>query len=226
MKKIITLLLAMVIAGTCLTACNGKDKQTGNGKGETTEVNSNQTDKTAETTKEEAETEETKNELFRSLSHRIFGDDTTIYLSVPDWPEVEKGYTTLFILDGIEYIAVTGNRDGENDESVISSLSTAHECAFDNFVGAIQNRSKVKSLTVTSESTETINGIEVYRYEGVLNVDDESMPEVYACGYSFVYEGIPCNITASVIDETQDQEMIDELKTLVEAMIPTIRTVE
>lgn len=228
MKKGIALLLAMVIAGTCLTACNGKDKQTGNGKGELTEVNSNQTDKTAETTKDEAESEETeKNELFRDYPHRIAGVSTDgIYIDVPNWHEIEKGYTYVFILSGVEYVAVTWDPALRDDESIISSLSTVHDSMFEDFVNSIQNYSYVTSLTVTSESTETINGMEVYRYEGILNTDDSKIKEVYAIGYSFVFEGMPINVTGSVIDEAQEQEMIDELRTIVEAMIPTIRTVE
>lgn len=224
-------LAAIILAGVMLlglTACEDGDKKSGNGAGEPTEVDVKITDKAAETTKEAEETEVAEdNELFREWPHRIAGKSAEgIFIDVPYWHEIEKGYTFLFILSGVEYVAVSWTPDYRDDDSIISSLSTVHEKTFEKFKAGIQNHSNVNSLTVTTESTETINGMEVYRYEGILNTDDSKIQEVYAVGYSFVFEGMPINVIGSVIDPEQDQEMIDELRTIVDAMIPTIRTTE
>lgn len=228
MKKGIALLLATVIMSTCLAACGDKDKKTENGNGEATEVKVDQTDETAETTKEEEETEEeADDELFREWPHRIAGKSAEgIFIDVPYWHEIGKGYTYLFILSGVEYVAVSWDPDYRDDDSVISSLSTVHEKAFEKFIEGVDSYTKVKGLTATTESTETINGVEVYRYEGVLNVENKALEEIYTIGYSFVFEGMPINVIGVILDEEQDPEMIDELRTIVDAMIPTIRTTE
>lgn len=42
--------------------------------------------------------------------------------------------------------------------------------------------------------------------------------------YSFIMNGIPCNVIGSVIDKSQSPEMIAEMKATVEAMIKTVRS--
>lgn len=224
-------LTAIILTGVMLlglTACSDGDKKSGNGAGEPTEVDVKITDKAAETTKEAEETEEeADDELFREWPHRIAGVPTEgIYIDVPYWHEIGKGYTYLFILSGVEYVAVSWDPDYRDDDSVISSLSTVHEKTFEKFIAGVHNYTKVKGLTATTASTETINGVEVYRYEGVLNVENKALEEIYTIGYSFVFEGMPINVIGVILDEEQDQEMIDELRTIVDAMIPTIRTTE
>jgi hypothetical protein len=224
-------LTAIILTGVMLlglTACSDGDKKSGNGAGEPTEIVIKQTDEAAETTKEAEETEEeADDELFREWPHRIAGVPTEgIYIDVPYWHEIEMGYTSLFILSGVEYVAVSWTPDYRDDESIISSLSTVHEKAFEKFIAGVDSYTKVKGLTATTESTETINGVEVYRYEGVLNVENKALEEIYTIGYSFVFEGMPINVIGVILDEEQDPEMIDELRTIVDAMIPTIRTTE
>ena len=224
-------LTAIILTGVMLlglTACSDGDKKSGNGAGEPTEIVIKQTDEAAETTKEAEETEEeADDELFREWPHRIAGVPTEgIYIDVPNWHEIGKGYTYLFILSGVEYVAVSWDPDYRDDDSVISSLSTVHEKTFEKFIAGVHNYTKVKGLTATTESTETINGVEVYRYEGVLNVENKALEEIYTIGYSFVFEGMPINVIGVILDEEQDPEMIDELRTIVDAMIPTIRTTE
>lgn len=224
-------LTAIILTGVMLlglTACSDGDKKSGNGAGEPTEVDVKITDKAAETTKEAEETEEeADDELFREWPHRIAGKSAEgIFIDVPYWHEIGKGYTYLFILSGVEYVAVSWDPDYRDDDSVISSLSTVHEKTFEKFIAGVHNYTKVKGLTATTASTETINGVEVYRYEGVLNVENKALEEIYTIGYSFVFEGMPINVIGVILDEEQDQEMIDELRTIVDAMIPTIRTTE
>ena len=88
----------------------------------------------------------------------------------------------------------------------------------------IQNYSYVNSLTVKNDSTETVNGVEVYKYEGTVNCGKDTIYDAYVIGYSFIMDGVPCTITGSVIDQAQSQDMIDEIKATVEAMIKTLRS--
>lgn len=228
MKKSIVLLLVMAIIGSCVTACDGSNKKTDKKSGETNDVNVEQTDKTEKTEKTEEESEQTENSgLLRDYSFRIAGtSDDGIWIGVPGWHEVELGYATLFSKSQEEMVVVACNKDAQDDSSVISSLSTAHESSFNEFVLAIQNYNYVTGLTVTSESTDTINGMEVYRFEGVLNIDETKIQELAAVGYSFVFDGMPITIIGYVRDEAQDQEMYDEVKAILDAMILTVKDKE
>lgn len=155
-----------------------------------------------------------------------------IYVDVPNWQKMEKGYTELFILHGIKYIAFTANRDGTTE-----NIAAAHDSAFKYFKQSIQNYSYVNSLTVKKDSTQKINGIDVYKYEGTLNCGHDTIYDAYVIGFSFILDGVPCNITGSVIAEdgktytmngkqlTVDYDKeVTEMASIVEAMIQTVRT--
>lgn len=142
-----------------------------------------------------------------------------IYVDVPNYQEIEKGFTQLYIMHGQRYVAVTVDKNTE-----ISSIEQAHEAAFEKFKQNIQNYSYVNSLKVEKSSTEIINGMEVYKYEGTLNCGRDNVYDAYVIGYSFIFDGEPCNIIGSVIDEGQSEEWINEIRSTVETMIKTVRT--
>ena len=146
-----------------------------------------------------------------------------IVIDVPNYQEIEQGYTQLYILHGIKYVAVTAAK-----KSTATELSAAHADAFTKFKENIQNYSYVNDLTVASDSVESINGIEMYKYEGTLNCaldysNRDYSYDAYVIGYSFIMDGVPCTVTGSVIDQEQPEYMIAEMKTTVEAMIQTLR---
>ena len=172
------------------------------------------------------ETEEVvENESGVALTNtfKVAGND--IYVDTPNWQAIEHGYTELFILNGIKYVAFSMHYD-----EIPSTVEEAHEIAFAKFLQNIQNYSQVNSLSIEKESTETINGIEVYRYEGTAECTNgwnlDEFYYVYMVGYSFIMDGIPCTITGSVIDKEQDPDMIDEMRDTVDAMIQTLRSEE
>ena len=47
--------------------------------------------------------------------------------------------------------------------------------------------------------------------------------ELYTIGYSFVMDGIPCSIEGTVLDESQPENMINQVKDTVNAMAQTVR---
>lgn len=144
-----------------------------------------------------------------------------IYMNVPNWQKIEEGYTDVFILHGKKYIAVTGILKSNNP-----TLSEAHEQGFKEFQMSIQNYSYVNKLIAEKEETKTINGIKVYRYEGKLNCGHDTIYDAYAVGYSFVMDGIACNIIGSVIDKSQPQDEINSMRELVDTMMMTVRSKE
>lgn len=158
------------------------------------------------------------------LSYTFKVPGKSIFVDVPNYQEIDKGFTKLFILNGERYIAITYDKN-----SSASSLEEAHNLAFGIFKDNIQNYSYVNSLTTTSESNETINGIQVYKYVGKLNCaldfsNRDNSYDAYAIGYSFIMDGIPCSIIGSVINQNQVDKDINEVTNIVEAMIKTLRS--
>lgn len=213
MKKIIVLIMVIVLA-LCVTACT--DNKPSN-------ETPNQSD-TPSTSTSSNKNDNNKNNNTAKLTNTYKVPGKSIYIDVPNYQEMEKGYTELFIVHGEKYVAITANKGGD-----VASLNAAHEGAIDKFITNIQNYSYVNKLNSKTTSTETINGIEVLKYEGTLecaldyNNRDNSY-EAYAIGYSFVLDEVPCTIIGSVINESQDKELINEIKTNVEAMIQTLRS--
>ena len=135
---------------------------------------------------------------------------------------MNNGYTHVFGYDGTKYIAVTGVYDGDT-----SSLEAAHEDALGYFIQLVQNQSLINSLNVETDSTENINGLEVYKFEGTFNTGHKPIYDSYAIGYSFIMDDTPCNIIGYVDGEDGiDQNLVDEIKQNVEAMIYTVRSEE
>lgn len=215
MKRILCAILAVLLL-LSMTACGDKpsnDVDTPNT--ESSQTKNNEPDDT----KVE---DDKKDEVKFTNSYKVPGKK--IVIDVPDYQEMEKGYTQLYILHGVKYVAVTAD-----DSVTASSVKDAHDKAFAKFKENIQNYSYVNDITVTTDAEETINGISVYKYEGTLNCaldysDRENSYDAYVIGYSFIMDGVPCTITGSVIDQSQSKDMIAEMKTTVEAMIKTLRS--
>lgn len=162
-------------------------------------------------------TNDVANDITLPYSYKVPGKN--IVIDVPNFQEMEKGFTQLYIMHGVKYVAVTAEKNSSATE-----LATAHVDAFSKFKENIQNYSYVNSLNVTSEKTETINGIEVYKYEGTMNCGKDTIYDAYVIGYSFIMDGVPCTVTGSVIEPSQGQDIIDEIKETVEVMIQTLRS--
>lgn len=221
--------LALVITIVVLVLKQGNTTTT------TPEAPTTGTENKVEEKKEENKNTTTNNAVDLSNSYKVPGKK--IVINVPNWQEMEKGFTELYILHGLKYVAVTAETT-----SVVTTVEEAHTKAFEKFKQNIQNYSYVNSLTVKTSSKETINGIEVYKYEGTLNCaldysNRDNSYDAYVIGYSFIMDGVPCNITGSVIAEdgkiyqkngeqvtVNYEEEVSEMKSTVEAMIKTLRS--
>lgn len=215
MKKLLCLVLALLLL-LAMTACGNNSKN--NDETPNTESSQTQNSSSNDTTDEPNKDEGIK----FTNSYKVPGKK--IVVDVPDYQEMEKGYTQLYILHGVKYVAVTAD-----DSVTASSLKDAHDIAFAKFKENIQNYSYVNDLKITSDSEESIAGVTVYKYEGTLNCaldysDRENSYDAYVIGYSFIMDNVPCTITGSVIDQEQSQDMIAEMKATVEAMIKTLRS--
>ena len=148
----------------------------------------------------------------------------SIFVDVPNYQEIDKGFTKLFILNGERYVAITYDKN-----SNASSVEEAHSLTYEIFKDNIQNYSYVNSLEIKKDSTETINGIQLYKFVGNFNCaldysNRDNAYDAFAIGYSFIMDGIPCSIIGSVINQGQSEKDISEVTELVEAMIKTLRS--
>lgn len=218
MKKIVTILLISMLA-LSTTACgtNTDSKNSENSSnGNSSAVVSSTTEKATDNKDANSDNDDVLSNI-KFITYKVPGKN--IVIDVPNYQKLEKGYTDVFILHGQRYVAVTAERF-----STATELAQAHEDAFEKFKSCIQNYSYVNSLNVENEKTETINGIEVYKYEGTVNCGRDTIYDAYVIGYSFIMDDVPCTITGSIIDQEQDPQMIKEMKATVEYMIQTLRS--
>lgn len=167
-------------------------------------------------TNEETEEDE-KPEIEFYYTHKVPGED--IVLDAPNYQNVELGFTELYIIHGSKYVSITAGvpEDGMD-------LKKAHEVAYDEFLSNVSSYS-FGELTITTEEYVTINGVDMYRYEGTIKEGyGDSKYDCYALGYSFIMDGVPCTVGGAVIEEAQSEELIKEIHDTVEAMIRTLRS--
>ncbi len=227
MKRIMVILLVSILVIN-VSSCTGGDKKE---KGSSKEVKKTTVAQTKETKKQEESTTTTTTKKenpygveFRDYPYKVAG--RKIYMEVPNYREMELAYTRIFIVNGVKYVAVTANKRSEHKG--ITDLKKAHELAYEKFVQNVEASSYINSINIENEKTETINGIEMYRYEGTVNCGTEEGYEydAYVVGYSFIMDETPCTITGSVIDKEQKEEMINEIRNYVDAMAQTVRSEE
>lgn len=214
MKKI-TLLLVIILVVLSISSC-GKSNNT-------SDSSSNSSISTEELTTSRDETISSNSEgKLLAYTYKVPGK--SIYIDVPNYQVIEKGYTELFILNGERYVALTYDLD-----STAESAMDANEATFSIFKENIQNYSYVDSINISNSSNETINGNDVYKFTGSLKcaldyVDHTNSYDAYAVGYSFVMDGIPCSVIGSVINQEQKNTDIQEITAIVDEMIKTLRS--
>lgn len=142
-----------------------------------------------------------------------------IYMNVPDYQKIESNRSQLFVIGRQINIAVTANWKIQG-----TTVEQAHADIFKDYVRNLQNYAHIDELKIEKDSKLTINGIEMYKFEGKLACHAETGNyELYTIGYSFVMDGIPCSIEGTVLDESQREDMINQVKDTVNAIAQTVR---
>ena len=142
-----------------------------------------------------------------------------IYIRVPNWHRIENGYIDLFSNndDMIISIASLFNKKG-------TTLEQAYKDTLENYISGMNNYAKIDNLSIEKDEYVTINGIDMYKFEGKLNCHAETGKyDLYAIGYIFIMDGIPCCVQGTVYNEDQPEEMINTTRNTVNAMIKTLR---
>lgn len=224
MKKALCIILTVLLVLLSLAGC-GKAKDadtTSKDKAKTTDnVEINSTDENTDSASE--------NELgFNTEVYRV--PITEIYINLPNSPYhlVELGYTKAAFIYDQQCISITGNK-----ESTATTLEKAQEDNIKEYGLSFNNDFKFDSLTVKEDEYVTINGIEMYRFEGEFNCYYETLYKdrtekttytQYAVGYTFIMDGIPCSFIGVVLDEEQSQSVIKDVEEKVDALIKTLKS--
>lgn len=209
MKKFTVIGLCVFMA-VSLTAC-GKNVENSD-KNNTTITEPNVQDKN-NTKKEEA------SQIAVNLTKTYRIPAKKIYVNVPDYQEIESGFTKLYVVGRQINIAITAD-----DTIKETALEQAHQAIFKDYVKNMQNYATIDELKIEKDSKVTVNGTEMYKFEGKLECHAETGNyELYTIGYSFVMDGIPCSIEGTVLDESQPEDMINQVRDTVNAMAQTVR---
>ena len=224
MKKTVALGMSLILSATLIACGDQKQEPEQNGTTPGASAAVTETADTADQTEETQSPKETEKPSTAQKSDLLPGTYKVpmknIYLDVPAYQEIEQAYTELFIVHESKYVAFTAGYD-----SVATDAKDAHDKAFDDdFVWNMQNyEGGVNSINITKDEIIDVNGMEVYSFEGTINYGRANIHDGYAKGYSFIMDGIPCEIIGSVIDDSQSQELIDEISEVVDAMIQSVR---
>lgn len=141
-----------------------------------------------------------------------------IYVDVPDFNEMEKGYTELFRDGERKYVAFTDLR-----EEFVENEKEAFERIFPKFANNMSSLHKIKGTPVLTESSAEINGIATHKFSGTVECGFTISTDCYIYGYSFIFNDVPCLITGVVSDKTQSQKEIDSVTAIVDAMMKSVR---
>lgn len=210
MKKIICAMLITTVL-LCFTAC-------GQNADQSADVSSDSS--IARAVDSQTSTENTVSNSDSELTRKYNVPLKKVYINAPIWQELEKGLTELFIIQEEKYVSVTYSLDALNDLKEVHTVNT------DTLIYNLQNFCMPKELVVESDSNDTVNGIEVYRYEGYFACGEDQAYNAYTVGYDFIMDGTPVTVNGGVINKEQPAEMKEEIKSTVEAMMATLRAEE
>lgn len=209
MKKFTVIGLCVFMA-VSLAAC-GKNLENSD-KNNTTVTETNVQDKNNTKKEEASQTAVNLTKIYRIPAKKI-------YVNVPDYQEIESGFTKLYVIGRQINIAITAD-----DTIKENALEQAHQAIFKIYVKNMQNYATIDELKIEKDSKVTVNGTEMYKFEGKLACHAETGNyELYTIGYSFVMDGIPCSIEGTVLDESQPEDMINQVRDTVNAMAKTVR---
>lgn len=215
MKKSICIFLSALLCLLCCVGC---------GKTDNIEPETNGSANTSAPLQTESDTKklEKVNLDFDTETYNVPLSKIYIELPAPPYHLVEMGYTKAAFIYGEQCISITGNKSSQ-----ATTLEQAHDDNIKKYAGGVDNQMHIDSLTVSEDEYITINGIEMYRFEGEFNCTRTAGPYTqYAVGYTFIMDGVPCSLIGTVINryEEQPDSVKKDVEDKVDALIQTLRS--
>ncbi len=215
LKRFCAMICAVVLC-LSMTACGGGD-QPSNGESNPTDTAVVDTQATGEATEPAPEQYGSK---LLPCTYKVPMEE--IYVDVPEFQEMMSGYTELFMELDSRYVSFTSDR-----RATAENAMEAHEICSDYLIINLEYVAHgANYLTIVKEEMIEVNGMEVYAFEGTINYGQDNPRDYYAKGYAFIFNGVPCEIVGSVIDDAQPEELITEISILLDEMIKTVRDTE
>lgn len=175
---------------------------------------------TTPTQQEETKTEEKKEE--EKEDGLLVGTNQVplenIYYDTPNMHYIESGFADIY-LDNYDKYAVF--MCGWSEKA--NSSKDANNVLFGMFRDSVSTCDYLNELSEITEKNITVNGIDVYAFEGLINAGLSVKRDQYIKGYTFIFEGLPCAIYGVVMDENQPQEDIQYISDVVDAMMKSVR---
>lgn len=145
-----------------------------------------------------------------------------VYIDVPGYREEENAYAEVFFGPDFKYVAIESERSFDGK---VSDVTEAHKVCIDGFLFDMECY-LVRGYSANKEEIVTVNGMDMVYFEGTVHCGDNPKYDVYGVGYSFLMDGMPCQIFGSFSDENHNPEDEAELKALVTEMAKTVRNHE
>ena len=175
---------------------------------------------TTPTQQEETKTEEKKEE--EKEDGLLVGTNQVtlenIYYDTPNMHYIESGYADIYIDNYDKFVTFFCDW-----EKTVDSPKGAHDVLFQSYKDSVMNHAFLNELGEIKEKNITVNGIDVYTFEGTINAGLRASRDEYIKGYTFIFEGLPCAIYGVVMDENQPQEDIQYISDVVDAMMKSVR---
>lgn len=215
MKKIISILLVLSFIIAFASCANNKSSD---------ENSKNDANNSEITVTENENIGNNSNDSFKKSKHLVgtnYVSMKDIYYDIPDMHFIESGYADIYIDNYDKYVTFLCDWTNEVD-----SLEVVQDLMFPIFRDSISNSDFINELGEITGNTTTVNGIDVYAFEGVVNAGLRANRDEYIKGYTFIFEGVPCAIYGVVMDENQPQEDIDYISEVVDEMMESVRNVQ
>ena len=215
MKKSICIFLSALLCLLCCAGC---------GKTNVTETESNGHVSTSASMQTESETKKPEKAKlnFDTETYQVPLNAIYIELPAPPYHLVEMGYTKAAFIYGEQCISITGNKSSQ-----ATALEEAQNDNIKKYAVGVDNQMHIESLTVAEDEYITINGIEMYRFEGEFNCTRTAGSyKQYAVGYTFIMDGVPCSLIGTVMNkyEEQSDSVKKDVEEKVDALIQTLRS--
>lgn len=157
---------------------------------------------------------------------------TDIYIDLPSAPYhlVEMGFTKAAFIYDEQCISMT-----DNSGVTSTNLKEVNQSNIEKFSQNMSNQFKVEKLNVVNEETVTINGTEMYRFEGELvcyyetiinGQTNKTTYTQYCVGYTFIRDDMPCSLIGTVLNKNNEQpESVEkDVEEKVDILIKTLRS--
>ena len=209
MKKMICVILATITL-LCFTACGKKEDKSA------TDRDSGSQSVSVDGTEALKEKTISRSNLPRKYNVPL----ANVYIDAPAWQEIEKGTTEVFIVQEEKFVSVTVSFDKANNPQEVHTLNG------NSMMANLENFFMPQKITVESDSTDNVNGVDVYYYEGHISCGKAQPYDAYVVGYDFIINDTPVSIHGGVISKDQPEDVKAEIKATVEEMMSTLRDTE